>query len=145
MKYFIKILLISILITNCTAEEDETNYVASINNSSNVTLNIKGYNNALNQLEYNFDLGSMNNGGEVNYSSSSFAGYVSGADSLVFTFPNNKGYICVVRTAENANTANQLCFSNKSPFDSTSFQDLGNNTFEFVITQDDFDNANDLP
>jgi hypothetical protein len=145
MKYFIKILLLSILLTNCTSEEEEFNYTASITNMSNTALNIKGYNSALNQLEYDFDLDSMISGGEVNYSSPSFGGYVSGADSLVFTFPNNKGYLCVVRTAENSNTANQFCFSNKSPFDSTSFEDLGNNSFEFIITQDDFDNANDLP
>ncbi len=145
MKNYIRILLVSILLTNCTSEEEEFNYTVLISNMSNVVLNIKGYNSALDQLKYDFDLASMTSGGNVNYSSPSFGGYVSVADSLVFIFPNSKGYICVVRNAENSNTANQFCFSDKSPFDPGNFQDLGNNTFEFIITQDDFDNANDLP
>jgi hypothetical protein len=139
------ILLLSILLTSCTSEEEEFNYGASISNLSDVTLNVKGYNGALNQLAYDFDLESMNSGGNVNYSSPSFGGYISGADSLIFTFPNSKGYICVVRNIGNSDIVDQFCFSNKSPFDSMSFQDLGNNTFLFEITQDDFDNAFELP
>ena len=145
MKYTIKIIFILLALVNCTSEEKETLYNALIRNASDNTIKIKGYNSKLNQLKYEINIESMRSGGEVDYFSPSFGGYVSGADSMVFSFNNGKGYICVVRTAESVGDVNQLCFQDKSPFDIEGFKNLGNNTFEFEITQEDYDNAYDLP
>jgi hypothetical protein len=64
-----------------------------------------------------------------------------GIDSLVVKFSNGKGYICAFSPI-----GRELCFANRFPLnDDSSFVNLGNNVFEFIITQQDFDNALELP
>ena len=70
-----------------------------------------------------------------------FLAFSREADSSIFKFSNGKGYICTVLQNEN-----NLCFQNKSPYDNLSFDESAeNNQFQFVISQEDFENANDLP
>lgn len=75
----------------------------------------------------------------TNYNSVNFLGLFGNIDSIVIKFENNKGYSC---TGE---LSNNLCFQNKNAFDIEDFISLGNNAFEFEITQEDYDNAYDLP
>ena len=63
-------------------------------------------------------------------------------DSILVVFSNGKGYSCNALIPEAEQT---LCFGVlKNPF-SEGFNDLGNNRYEFVITEEDFINAHDLP
>ncbi|MGV6827853.1 MAG: hypothetical protein ACWA45_00490 [Flavobacteriales bacterium] len=77
------------------------------------------------------------------YSSEVFLGFSCDYDSLVFKFDNDKGYICSLRSNDNSN----ICFNSKNPyiFNDEDFISLGNNTFEFIVTQEDYENAYDLP
>ena len=142
MKNIFATLLLLFFITSCTdtEERDEINFVVNINNNTNQQLSVRGY-NSQNVLEFDYTISSMSNGAEINYSAETFGGYINGSDSIIFSYPNSKGYICDLRQ-----NGNNLCFQNKNIFgDQSDFNNITNNTFEFVITQDDFDNAYDLP
>lgn len=131
------------LFFSCTDrnERDSINFTVSIENNTNTVLIIKGY-APNNMLEFEYTVDSNSRGGENAYFSETFGGYVNGADSIVFKFSNNKGYICADR--ENGNS---LCFANKNPLvgEESYFNFLGDNKYEFEVTQEDFNNAYDLP
>ena len=142
MRKLLYILLVGIFIYSCTSEPDVRTYTTRIRNSSNSILNIKGHDTQDN-LVYNELVGLGGSSTNCVTSSESFLGLSCSIDSLIVKFDNNRGYICAVRITNNQP---ELCFSNKTPFgNDPSFLDLGNNTYEFVITQEDFENAYDLP
>ncbi len=69
-------------------------------------------------------------------------GYSCGLAIAELRFPNNKGYRC--SNIENSDTT--LCLSNGRNFlGQIGYISIGNNSFEFKITQDDYDNAFILP
>jgi hypothetical protein len=140
---FVTLLAVLFLI-NCTSEPDEQTYTSRFRNNSNSAIMITGFNFPSDLV---FDETVSVDGLSTNcvISSEAFLGISCSIDSLVIRFENDKGYICAKIGANSVGNPNQFCFLNKSPFDSLSFQDLGNNTFEFEITQEDFDNAFDLP
>lgn len=137
VNYF-KLALVFLIVFSCTDTNEETNQNFSINikNQSLNTLTFEGWN----ESEMIYDEIILNNSFyTTNYSSVNFLGLFGNIDSLVIKFENNKGYLCTGELSDN------LCFQNKNAFDIGDFVSLGNNAFEFEITQDDFDNANDLP
>lgn len=145
MKTYIYFIIVFILFISCTdrGERDEVNFNVSINNTSSMSVIIEGYapNNDL--VINSIIINPNSNGAECSYRSEIFDGYICGADSLVFKFSNGKGYICAGRITNNQP---ELCFPNKSPFgDDPSFVNLGNRNYQFIITEEDFTNAFDLP
>lgn len=140
MKNKIVLVLVGVLILSCTDEADLQTYTTNIRNSSNSTIIIKGY-NVPGELVFDEIIQSNNSSSNCTTSSETFLGLSCQIDSLVVKFDNDKGYI---------NTSlgdNSVSFINRNPLrgNIADFNDLGNNTFEFVITQNDFDNAYDLP
>lgn len=143
MKKYIYIYILFILFASCTdrSERDEVNFNVKINNTSSEYLIIEGYapNNDL--VINNVVISSNSIGAECNYRAEIFSGYICGADSIVFKFPNGKGYICDLRQSGNI-----FCFPNKTPFgNEASFVNLDNRNYQFLITEDDYINAYDLP
>jgi len=132
-------LLVTIL--SCSTEEKEKKYVVSFRNSSESAVTIKGYNTNSGVLVSEINLLPENVGGQIIYFSPSFGGYINGSDSLVFKFQNDRGYICTVYGEQS------LCFDEITPLFGVEsyFNNLGNNTFEFEITQEDFENVFELP
>jgi len=136
------LLLILVIVSSCTGEEDEFNYTVSFKNETQVVLDISIY-EPDNDLNNSFQVLPLSNGGEVTNSSPTFLGYVGGGDSIVLRFPNQKGYICDARANEDI-----YCFQDSrnplvgfEPY----FNNLGNNVYEFVVTEEDFENAFELP
>lgn len=132
-----------VIFSNCTDrhEEELKNFTVSISNISNETILIKGYDKN-NLLSFEYLINSMNKDGEINYSSVNFSGYINKADSISIKFQNNKGYICDLRQSNN-----NLCFTYKNLLvgNTSYFNEINNNHFEFEINQTDFENALDLP
>ncbi|MDN6317942.1 MAG: hypothetical protein L0J59_10780 [Lactococcus lactis] len=135
------LILIGILLFSCTDEPDINNYNLEIQNNSNENLNIEAYFEG--NLISNINLSANNSGLECTYSDESFIGYKltqCQIDSIIFKFENNKGYISAI------NNPSALDFPNDTnPFGFSSKFVLNNNVYQFIINQDDFDNANDLP
>ncbi len=142
MKKSIYFFIAFALFVSCTdrGERDEFNYNVSINNSTTVSLVIEGYapNNDL--IINNLIINSNATGADCNYQAELFSGYICGVDSLIFKFPNGKGYICDLRQS-----GNNLCFPNKFIFSEEGFTELTNKNYQFVITEEDYNNAYDLP
>lgn len=69
-------------------------------------------------------------------------GFTCGFADMELRFPNNKGYRCSNMISNN----NTLCLNNdRNLLKQIGYIDIGNNSFEFKITQDDYDNAYILP
>ena len=142
MKNIVVFLIFSFIVFSCTDTDKrrEVSYEVSFKNTTNLPFQIKGF-SFYDELEYEYEINSMSSGGDFTYDSENFDGYRRRADSIVIIFPDNKGYICADRV-----NANNLCFNGKSPLgNDSSFSDLGNNIYEFIITQEDYDNAYTLP
>jgi len=143
------IFLVGLAIVSCadTNERDEILFTVRLKNNSNEEIQIKGYSSPSNIPEFDFTISPFNLGGEISYRAEAFLGYVNGYDSITFKFPNEKGYICSIRVS---NSQPKLCFLNeKSPFgndpNNPPFNEIGNNIYEFEITQEDYENAFELP
>ncbi|MEX0597940.1 MAG: hypothetical protein WD512_15735 [Candidatus Paceibacterota bacterium] len=142
MKHFIILVSITIFLSSCTSEPKEYNFKASIKNESSVLVTITGYDSA-NNLKINEIINPNETKLNCEGLSEFFQGYICGGDSLIFKFPNGKGYICAGRITNNQP---ELCFPNKTPFgNDPSFVDLGNRNYQFIITEEDYNNAFDLP
>ncbi len=134
------LLILTISFCSCTDTNEQLgNYSTVFRNASLQTLTIKGFDNQ-NNLVFENIVNSLENGQQCNYDAEVFLGFSCQADSLIFKFDNDKGFICVF-LLEN----NNFCFLNKNPYDSTDYESLGNNNFQFTITQQDFENAFELP
>ena len=143
MRLNILLIILLLAFSGCTDEPELEKYTTRFVNESSVTLTIRGYARN-NNLVYSEKVIANSKGEDCITSTEGFLGYNCAGDSIVFKFPNDKGYICSIRiTNENP----ELCFfDNVSPFgDSSSFRNVDGNIFEFVITQSDFENALDIP
>lgn len=147
MKTLITILTVLTFIS-CTDRNERPfqTRASRFKNTANQDLEIKGY-NSQNVLVFEDLLANNQISEECIAHSELFLGIACKIDSIVFKFSNNKGYICAARIT---NTTPELCFpNNKSPLGhdpfNPSFINLGNNIYEFEVTQDDFDNAFVLP
>lgn len=138
MKYLL--IFISLFIFGCNDESELTEFTSKFRNETSSELNIKGYNVPRDLVFDETVLSSQSTSDCVTFSES-FLGISCSMDSIVFIFNNNKGYIST--TFGN----NFYSFSNKSPHDGSelSFSNLDNNTYEFIITEEDFENAFELP
>lgn len=140
MKKFIYIFILALSFYSCTdTNERLDNFSTVFRNASLQTLTIKGFDNQ-NNLVFENIVNSLENGQQCDYDAEVFLGFSCQADSLIFKFENGKGFICVF-LIEN----NDFCFLNKNPYDSNDYESLGNNNFQFSITQQDFENAFELP
>jgi hypothetical protein len=145
MKKIFTGIVVLVFCLSCTdrGERDDFKFDVSINNTSSESLTLLGYapNNDL--VINNVILNPNSIGAECSYNAEMFSGYICGVDSLIFKFSNGKGYICSYRITNNQP---ELCFPNKTPFGSDpSFLKINKNTFQFLITEEDFVNAYDLP
>lgn len=139
--FYIAALMVLFSCTDRGEGDDLKVFNVNIFNSSNTNFIIRGY-NTQDDLEFEYNINTLEDAGNVTYLSNFFDGYRNDADSIVVVFPNSKGYICDLRQS-----GNSLCFPNKNLLIGlpSFFNDLGNNNYQFTITQDDFDNAFDLP
>ena len=132
-----KIFLILIIIsfTACIPSENEEiiyQYNVIIRNISN--LNLIAYNEN-NEEMFQSLLAPFTSYEGCNYRSIKFIGFVY---KLIFEFENSRGYICKRKIDTS------LCFSDKNPFKESSFNNINNNTYEFIVNQEDFVNALDI-
>lgn len=142
MKSIFKIfILLSVISCTDTNVRPINRYSVAIVNQSSSSLSVLGF-NSNNDAVFNYVINTMMVGGNCNTTGEFFPGYACGADSIVFKFGNGKGYACAPRIT---NTAS-LCWEEKSPFGNGEFfvSSDGRN-FNFIITEEDFQNANDLP
>ena len=121
--------------------------MTAFRNESGGQIRIIGY-NVDNQAEYTHDLENNTASPLCEIPSPVFLGSNCVADSIVFRFQNNKGYICSTRL----NNSQNLCFEgDKSPFgggeaeNEVFYRKVSSNTFEFIITESDLENAFELP
>lgn len=137
---FMSVIVIFMLTWSCTDEEDDIKFKSAYRNESTVSLKIMGYNSS-NEEVYNYSLMPGERGIYCETLAPSFGGANCGADSIFVRFENGRGYICVSRP-----NANEFCFEN-SPLTGvkSDFNEVSPNTFEYVITQEDFENAFELP
>ena len=141
LKYLIS-LGISIVFFSCTKEETLNDFISSYRNGSNQILSIIGYNSS-NLVEFQYTIPVNESSPNCNTQSNTFSGITCGADSIVFKFPNNRGYICDLRVGEDS-----FCFpNNRTPLIGIeeNFNQIDSKTYEFIITESDFENAFDLP
>lgn len=135
--------LLCILICSCTdtSERPLKNFKTQVKNDSMVSLTIKGY-NSNNQETINESLEPNELGVNCEGLLEVFIGMTCETDSIVFRFSNSRGYICSLRQSNQ-----NYCFGDKHPFvgNETYYNFLGDNTYEFIITQQDFENAHVLP
>ena len=128
-------------ILSCTDEPTLNNYNVAIKNSSLQTINILAYSS--DNLISNIILNDNETGLNCSYTDESFKGYKlieCEIDSIVFRFDNGKGYISDINNPSPFDFLNNNnLFGNSIKFIET------NNTYEFLITQEDYENAYDLP
>ena len=138
---FLLIVLVCTIIWSCTDEEDDINFKSAYRNESGTSLSVLGF-NFDDELLYAYELGNGESSPVYETPAPSFLGANCGADSIVVTFQNGKGYICDLRL-----TGNDFCFNGKNPLAGVDeyFRELEAIFFEFVITQENFENAFDLP
>lgn len=137
------ILVVSFITYNsCTTDEEQLfNFKAIIKNESNEDITIEAY--SLDNLVFENELDQNQTSDSCEYISSSFFGYICPLDSMVFRFNNQKGYISLVPIPPS--NVSPYEFPNKSPFGVTGgYTNKGNNTYEFIITEEDYNNAFDI-
>lgn len=133
-----------LFIISCTSEPDIHDFTAILTNESGSELTVYFYDNenlvntaTLNNLE------SMT----CNYLAESFDEFrkcdgITRIDAITIIFSNGKGYFCDLSPS----SEQFLCFGDaKNPLLPGEFNELGNRQYEFVITEEDFTNAHDLP
>ena len=138
------------MIWGCTDEEDSIDFKTTYRNESGSNVTVTGY-NVDNEIEFTYSLSDGEASQICEIPSPVFLGSDCAADSIIVRFQNNRGYICSIRLSDTEN----LCFPNdKSPFGGgdggrgtvpSFYRKVAENTFEFLITQEDFENAFDLP
>lgn len=125
----------------CISDEEQYfNYRVIINNESSHSLNIEAY--FSDNLSFENSLVQNQNSAPCEYSDVSFLGYSCMIDSMVFKFDNGKGYISTLPFPPSS--ANEYDFPDKSPFTSAGYINTEGNTYEFIITKEDYNNAFDI-
>ena len=143
MKKEIILILILISIISCTdrGERPLVEYKMFVKNETNHPFTLKitsGTNEVFNQTIQ------VNNSIVIckGKSDTPIGNFICGLASMELKFPNGKGYRC--SNLENSNT--NLCFDNdRNLMGQIGYADIGNTSFEFKITQDDYSNAYTLP
>lgn len=141
MRIIFTLFIINFILLSCTGEPDTFEYTVSLKNSTSVDLSIHAYFNS--NLVFKNQLSTGQNSQTCNYVGEHFWGFFSsecGVDSLVLTFDNGYGYICNERNdgAFNFSNARNPLLPNGG------FENEGTN-YEFIITQEDYENAHKLP
>lgn len=128
----------SSFLLSCSEHDDFKDYRLFIKNESDSELNIITYKN--NIETNNITISSNQRGLECVYNESFFNGYDC-IDSIIFIFPNNKGYRC------GYTNQGSFCFGSQiSPwFFNEKFIKKSGNIYEFTITKQDYENAHKLP
>ena len=133
------ILLIGFLIYSCTSEPEMNTFNVSVLNNSNNNINIESYLEG--NLISSINLNTNQLGLECSYNDENFRGlFLCKIDSLIMKFSNDKGYIVNDEGSGNFNFSNE-----RNPFLPNNGFEINNNNYSFIITQDDSDNAYDLP
>ena len=140
----LKFLILFLFLLSCTSEPDFFDFTAILTNESGSELTVSFYDNeelvntvTLNQSEST----------TCNYSAETFdefrrCGDIPRINAMTVVFSNGKGYSCDLSSS----SEQVLCFENaKNPLLAGDFNDLGNRQYEFIITEEDFNNAHDLP
>ncbi|KAB7529207.1 hypothetical protein F8C76_15355 [Flagellimonas olearia] len=134
-------LMLIVMLNACTDEPDLIQFSVSIKNSTDKTFEIRCFSQGKLQVQKSLSQGEAKN--ICTYTSEFFIGLAGcQKDSVVVEFNNSKGYIDI-RLGNNLNEYRFL--DNKSIFiQGNGFQNVGNE-YEFSITQQDFENAFELP
>ncbi len=128
------------LFLGCIEEPEEFTYSANIKNNSNNSFEIFGYSNS-NVLVVN-EIIPPDSKNTCEYSSPDFFGYTCYLDSLVLQFNNGKGYINDLR----ATATDQYGFTDgRNILTYVGYQLISDYEYEFIITDEDYENAHDLP
>ena len=133
--------LLIFLVLSCTDEPNETNFNVSIQNSTENLLEIRAYLETENVFTVALNPG--DNGPSCNYIDENFRGIFlnnCGIDSLVMKFNNDKGYISTDTNSGNFNFSKM-----RNPLLANGGFQNKRNIYEFLITQEDFENAFELP
>lgn len=141
MKYLLLIISFALLQACITETESEETFRVIYKNEASVACRIVGFEgNTIKAFDRELTTGETYT--NCDYRAGMFVGDLC-LDSIAFIFPNGKGYACDVRVN---NIAREFCFSNtRSPLvGEEGFRDLGDNTLQFTITEDDYLNAKDL-
>ncbi|WP_420604216.1 hypothetical protein [Flagellimonas sp.] len=133
--------LVSSIFSACTGEPDLHNFDVSIKNATNASLTLLAFNK--NEFLFQDNLNNDENSQSCIYSDENFRGYYPNfcnVDSMVIKFSTNRGYIST------SSTFDDFSFSNKrNPLlPNGGFENI-NDTYEFLVTQEDYENAHELP
>ncbi|MFN3138683.1 MAG: hypothetical protein ACE37L_13405 [Allomuricauda sp.] len=130
-----------VLVVGCTDEPTTFDFIVSIKNETSETFKVEAYN--VETIVYQIDLSNNETGPTCSYVDENFRGILynyCGIDSLIIKFQNNHGYISTRNNSGNFN------FSNKrNPLLPNGGFDVTGNTHEFIVSQEDFENAFELP
>lgn len=134
-------LTLLVMLNACTDEPDLIQFSVSIKNSTDKIFEIRCFSQGKLQVQKSLSQGETKN--ICTYTSESFIGLAGcQKDSVVVEFNNSKGYIDI-RLGNNLNEYRFL--DNKSIFiQGNGFQNVSND-YIFSITQQDFENAFELP
>lgn len=138
---FLFVLLLLTYLTACTDEPNQTNFMVSVKNSSNNPATMEAYSEK--NVVFIKVLGNGKNSPLCTYVDENFRGmFVNycGIDSVAIKFNNGKGYIST------KNNSGDFNFSNKrNPLLPNGGFKANGNIYEFIVTQQDFENAFELP
>ena len=143
MKYLI--VLLAILIGSCSTEEDLELFEIYFQNDTNQTLDIRLY-DGVDSLDFSNQTGQFTilpseKTKVCEYQNEQFIGYNFCSGQIVFEFPNGKGHFC------HGSINNSRCFDNDTRYIFNSRDAFISNGTEYTfhITQEDFENAYELP
>ena len=133
--------LILISLIGCTDEPKEINFEVGVKNESNQPIEVEAFEKGISIYQLNLNHGQK--GPKCNYVDEKFRGMLynyCGIDSLTIKFNNGLGYIST------SNNLPEYSFSNKkNPLLPNRGFKINGNSYEFIISQEDFDNAHILP
>ena len=140
----LKFLILFMLLYNCTSEPDEFKFTAILTNESGTEATVSFY--YTEELVKTIVLNDSE-ATSCNYLSEFFDNFNKcdgkiKINSITVIFPNGKGYTC---NSFESSSEQILCFGESRNLLLGGFNDLGNRQYEFIITEEDFDNAHDLP
>ena len=140
-------LLILVNLLACSIEEEVEHFQIFFENQSDYELEVILY-DGVDSLDFSneidqFRLNSDQRVKVCDYSNSQFIGYTFCSGQIIFRFPDEKGHFCY------GGGNNGRCFDNDPTgrylFVSTDAFIQDGNEYTFVITQDDYVNAYDIP
>lgn len=148
MKNLVYIISVLVMLFSCTDQnEPETyNFSVYLKNNSTHTIHVEHYFSTTGTLFDSYTISSTEQSENCDYVAERFRGlnynFCSG-DSVVLKFDNGRGYINKFVGIEDIYgfSGNRHLFGQQE----NGFTDKGNNIFEFEITEEDYENAHELP